>query len=93
MRFSSVSSILRTFYALSHFARVRAVSETFPRSYLQRTTIRSMPSIPFLGSLFSSTPASSKMSYPDERTKDEWRAVLSPREYLLLSSRCIGHID
>lgn len=35
----------------------------------------------FLGSLFSSSStasADSKMSYPDQRSDEEWRAVLSP---------------
>jgi len=82
MRFPPISSILRTIYTLSHIARVRGVRPQLPRSHLQKTTLRSMPSIPFLGSLFSSTPASSKMSYPDERTSDEWRAILSPSESL-----------
>ncbi len=38
-----------------------------------------MPSIPLLSSFFgSSASASGKMSYPEERTPDEWRAILSP---------------
>jgi hypothetical protein len=39
-----------------------------------------MPSIPFFGALFG-TKANNKntmTSYPDERSPDEWRAVLSP---------------
>lgn len=40
--------------------------------------LKSMPSIPFLSSFFStSTPASEKMSYPDQRSNDEWRTVLN----------------
>jgi peptide-methionine (R)-S-oxide reductase len=35
-----------------------------------------MPTIPFLGSLFSSSD-SSKMSFPVEKSNDEWRAVLN----------------
>jgi peptide-methionine (R)-S-oxide reductase len=46
-----------------------------------------MPSIPFLGSLFSSTPASNKMSYPDQRSKDEWQAVLSPEQFRILREK------
>lgn len=46
-----------------------------------------MPSIPILGSLFGTKAAdSAKMSksYPDQRTDDEWRAVLNPGNSLLL---------
>lgn len=34
--------------------------------------------IPFISSLFgTSSSASDKMSYPDKRSDDEWRAVLN----------------
>lgn len=40
-----------------------------------------MPSIPILGSLFgSSSNSSEKMSFPVEKSDQEWRAVLSPGE-------------
>lgn len=44
--------------------------------------IRAAPTIPFFGALFSSTSnseeSSGAMSYPDQRSEDQWRAVLSP---------------
>lgn len=44
------------------------------------TTLKSMPSIPFLSALFGSSASKTTMasSYPDERSPDEWRAVLNP---------------
>ena len=49
-------------------------------------TLKSMPSIPFLSALFGSSASSSSntmssSSYPDQRTNDEWRAVLSPGDF------------
>jgi hypothetical protein len=46
-----------------------------------------MPYIPFLGSLFgSSAQASEKMSFPDQRTPQEWQAVLNKGMYDLEGS-------
>jgi peptide-methionine (R)-S-oxide reductase len=45
--------------------------------------IESMPVIPLLGSLFSSSSGSKDMSYPVQKSDDEWRAVLS-------KGRCSG---
>jgi hypothetical protein len=78
MRLASFSNIVRTLYTISnatataHTTRYRAISP------LIRTGIlRSMPSIPFFGSLFSSKPQQNKMSYPVQKSEDEWQAVLS----------------
>lgn len=80
MRFQ-FSSVLRTLYTLSSFTRARAAQQQ-QNPLLQRVApLRSMPSIPLLGSLFGTKAAdSAKMSksYPDQRTDDEWRAVLNP---------------
>lgn len=54
-----------------------------------------MPTIPFLSSLFgTSTPASAKMSYPDQRSNDEWHAVLNkgkPSPRVLLGPWILGY--
>lgn len=87
MRFH-VSHVLRTLYTLSlGLARARAASQNpLLRASSPRTSaLRSMPSLPLLGSLFGTNAAAadaSKMtSYPDKRTDDEWRAVLNKGTY------------
>lgn len=45
-----------------------------------------MPTIPFLSSFFSSS-ASEKMSYPDERTPQEWQAVLNKEQFRVLREK------
>jgi peptide-methionine (R)-S-oxide reductase len=81
MRFPSFPNIVRTLYTLSNATahRLQQPLRGNTISQFHRATIlRSMPSIPFLGALFgTSTPASAKMSFPDARSDDEWRAVLN----------------
>ncbi|KAJ4392979.1 Peptide methionine sulfoxide reductase B5 [Gnomoniopsis smithogilvyi] len=90
MRFQ-FSSVLRTLYTLSSFTRTRAAQQNpLLRSSFQHTTaLRSMPSIPLLGSLFSTKAAdASKMtSYPDKRSDDEWRAVLNKEQFRILREK------
>ena len=75
MRPSQFSNLFRAFFTFSTLTRVRPFSQ--PSLRYSPTTLRSMPTIPFLGSLFgSSSSSSNNMSYPDQRTPDEWRAVL-----------------
>jgi len=52
-----------------------------------------MPSFPFLGSLFSSTPASNNMAYPDKRSDDEWQAVLNPGTYRYHINELCSELD
>lgn len=89
MRLPPFASILRTFtlfsnatrhYTSPFFSANRTLLGTTPAaaSAISPYLVRSMPTIPFLSALFSSsTPASEKMSYPDNRSNDEWRAVLN----------------
>lgn len=79
MRFQ-LSSVLRTLYTLSSFTRIRAAQQNplLLASPQRATAFKSMPSIPILGSLFGTKAAGSeKMSFPDQRNDDEWRAVLN----------------
>ena len=45
-----------------------------------------MPTIPFLSGLFSSSRAET-MEFPDKRTNDEWRAVLSREQFRVLREK------
>ena len=80
MRFPSFPNIVRTLYTLSYATahRFQQPLRGNTLSHFHRASVRSMPSIPFLGALFgTSTPASAKMTYPDQRSNDEWRTVLN----------------
>lgn len=78
MRLPPYATLIRTFYTLSSLAKVQATIPT-------RQTLRQnwgysgyLAAMPF-SSLFggSSSSSNNKMTYPDERTPDEWRAVLN----------------
>ncbi|KAI1872359.1 uncharacterized protein JN550_004078 [Neoarthrinium moseri] len=84
MRLPPFSNFIRTLYTFSGFTGARASAQQALRR--QPTTFRSMPTIPFLGSLFSSS-SSSSMSYPDQRTNDEWRAVLNKEQFRILREK------
>ena len=73
MRFSPlVSHFLR---AASNTTRARPPVQAHLSAIRPLVPVRSMS---FLGSLFgSSTNSYSKMTFPDQRTNDEWRAVLN----------------
>jgi len=79
MRFPSFKAFVGTFYTLSSYtARATAQTQFKALQPISRGTIlKSMPTIPFLGSLFSSSSSTPKMSYPLQKSDDEWRAVLS----------------
>ncbi|KAK5078697.1 hypothetical protein LTR51_000887 [Lithohypha guttulata] len=88
MRLPSFPNIIRTLYAFSNTTlRSQPIVKSLGQP-LQRATIRSMPTIPFLGSLFSSSTSSSqKMSYPDERTPGDWQAVLNKEQFRVLREK------
>lgn len=68
------SRLLRILHTLANLTHPR----TFRPAPRATTTLQSMPSIPFLGALFGTSASANKMtSYPDQRSPDEWRAVLS----------------
>lgn len=90
MRFQSFSTIFRTFCTFTN-ATSHVVRPTQPSisPFLRGTVLRSMPTIPFLGSLFSSSSAG-KMSYPLKKSEDEWSAVLNKGNKYLLSNPYLG---
>ncbi|KAK7706907.1 hypothetical protein SLS63_013851 [Diaporthe eres] len=88
MRFH-FSSVLRTLYTFSNLTRSRASNPaTLLNSAPHRaTSLRSMP-IPLIGGLFSSKASdSSKMSYPVQKSDDEWRAVLNKEQFRILREK------
>jgi peptide-methionine (R)-S-oxide reductase len=85
MRLPSFSTIVRTFYTFTGATRLQPQRALAP--FTRATVIRSMPSIPFLGSLFGSSASSSaNMSYPDKRSDQEWQAVLNKGKFCLLQT-------
>lgn len=88
MRFH-FSSVLRTLYTLSNLTRTKASQPglLLNSSPQRASSLRSMP-IPLIGGLFSSKASdSSKMSYPVQKSDDEWRAVLNKEQFRILREK------
>lgn len=82
MRFPTFPTVIRTFYTITNFTARLPSQVQFKalHPFARGTVLKSMPSIPFLSSLFS-TSSSQKMSYPVQKTDEEWQAVLSKGTY------------
>lgn len=78
MRFPSLPTFIRTLYTLSN-TTLRAPPSTFAPAARPTALRSSMPTIPFLGALFS-TAESRKMSHPVQKSETEWQAQLNPGE-------------
>lgn len=79
MRLLSFSTIVRTLYTLTNStARVVPTSHRALAPFTRGTIIKSMPTIPFLSSFFGTSTPSRDMSYPVQKSDDEWQAVLNP---------------
>ncbi|KAI0813049.1 methionine-R-sulfoxide reductase B2 [Xylaria sp. FL0064] len=88
MRLPPFATLLRTFYAFSTFTRTRA-SVPIQQALRQNSAYSGyLAAMPF-GSLFGSSSSSSgnKMTYPDERSPDEWRTVLSKEQFRVLREK------
>ncbi|GKT98829.1 methionine-r-sulfoxide reductase [Fusarium langsethiae] len=85
MRFSPfLSNLIFTF---SNITRVRSPL-TSHLAYRPSIPLRSMSGIPILGALFgTSSSNNSNMSYPDQRSNDEWRAVLNKEQFRILREK------
>lgn len=78
MRLPSFPHLLRTFYTLTNVTTKLRAPQKAASPFIRATAINlSMPTIPFFGSLFSSSSSSNKMSYPVQKSDQEWQAVLS----------------
>ncbi len=74
-------NLIRAFYTFSNFTRVSPQTPYKALHPFTRVTVlKSMPTIPFLSAFFS-TSNSSKMTYPLQKSDDEWRAILSKGVY------------
>ncbi|KAJ5646679.1 hypothetical protein N7490_003051 [Penicillium lividum] len=89
---SQAVRIFRT--TLRHRALVQPSALPRPYSTSARPTpgskaLRAAPTIPFLGAFFSSNNSESteSMSYPDQRSEAEWRAVLNPEQFRILREK------
>jgi len=77
MKFPTFPTLVRTFYTFSNYtARLPAQYKAL-QPVSRGTVLKSMPVIPFLSSFFSTSAPSRDMSYPVQKSDDEWRAVLS----------------
>ncbi|KAL8779616.1 MAG: hypothetical protein Q9194_001359 [Teloschistes cf. exilis] len=95
MRLPSFPTIIRAFYTLSNtttarfstasFASLKALPQT--RGGAGGTVLRSMPTIPFLGSLFSSGAVKDMTDYPVKKSDSEWRAVLNKEQFRILREK------
>ena len=79
MRLPSFSTVVRTFYTISNStARILPASQRALAPLTRGTVIKSMPTIPFLSSFFSTSSSSNNMSFPLQKSDNEWQAVLNP---------------
>ena len=78
MRLPSFPTLVRTLYAFSNATVRLPPSHKALSPFTRATVLKSMPSFPFIGSLFSSSAkASDSMSYPVQKSSAEWKAVLN----------------
>ena len=92
MKSPTFPTIIRRFYTFSN-SNARATTQYKALTPFSRATIyKSMPTIPFMSSFFSSSSSAPKMSYPVQKSDDEWQAVLSKGNSIPLYSLPIHHI-
>ncbi|CAL5868718.1 uncharacterized protein PFLUO_LOCUS2945 [Penicillium psychrofluorescens] len=76
------------------FAPLRPLSSSAPkalRSIFGSKLLKAAPTIPFFSAFFSSNAKaeepSESMSYPDQRSDDQWRTVLNPEQFRILRQK------
>ncbi|KAI1132880.1 methionine-R-sulfoxide reductase B2 [Nemania abortiva] len=87
MRLPPFATLLRTFYAVSGLTRAQA--STPIRQTLRQASAYSgyLAAMPFSSLFGSSSSTSDKMTYPDQRSPDEWRAVLNREQFRVLREK------
>ncbi|KAF2423412.1 methionine-R-sulfoxide reductase-like protein SelR [Tothia fuscella] len=87
MRFTSLPTFIRTLYAFSNTTRIfPGTSQRTLNSPLRDFLPKYYMPIPFFGSLFSSS-SSRNMSYPLQKSDDEWQAVLSKEQFRVIREK------
>jgi len=87
MRLPTFPNIFRTLLALSSYSpRVSHAKYRSIQPLTRGIVFKSMPTIPFLSNLFS-TSRSPKMSFPVQKSDDEWRAVLSKEQFRVIRQK------
>lgn len=86
MRVPSFPTLLRTFYTVNNTTRLlpafntsNALLQPFYQKAIAATSYT--PSMSFFSSLFSSSAPKQEMSFPVNKSKDEWQAILSPGKH------------
>ncbi|KAJ9626885.1 hypothetical protein H2203_003341 [Taxawa tesnikishii (nom. ined.)] len=82
---STRENFVRTLYVFSN-TTLRAAPAPLRPALRPLPLKSSMPTIPFLGALFSSS-SSDKMSYPHQKSKEEWQAQLNPEQFRILREK------
>jgi len=88
MRVPNFPTLVRTFYSITNYTtRVTPAHYRALNPSARGLALKSMPTIPFLGSLSSSKSSSPDMSYPLQKSDDEWQAVLSKEQFRILREK------
>ena len=89
MRFPSIPTIIRTFtiYNLTSLRSFPSPYRAIPAPPAVRSLNWSMPTFPFLGSLFGSQQKRDMTDYPVKKSDDEWQAVLSPEQFKVIRQK------
>ncbi|KAL8966940.1 MAG: hypothetical protein Q9197_005705 [Variospora fuerteventurae] len=87
MRLPSFPTLIRTFFTISNATTSRLpASQKALAPFTRGTVLKSMPTIPFLGSLFTSS-AKDMTEYPVKKSDNEWRAVLNKEQFRILREK------
>ena len=89
MRFPSIPSLIRTFTIcnLTSLRSFPGLQRAIPPPSIIRNLNYSMPTFPFLGSLFGSQQKRDMADYPVKKSDDEWQAVLSPEQFRIIREK------
>ena len=83
----TLTNLTRSFYNHHPLPRPHTLSASTARI----ATFRSMPTLPFIGSLFSSSSSAQNKAdmadFPVQKSNTEWQAVLSPEQFRIIRQK------